>query len=314
MNSNLFKGILLVSAGAASYGVLATIVRLAYNEGYTTIEATVSQYSTGLLVMGLLTLLSPRTRRSAAPDGSITDPSRSGNILRLVAGGTAYGLTGICYYFSVRYLPVSICVILLMQAIWMGILLDTLLLRKMPSADKCLAGIVVLGGTLMATNAIGNFQGLDPRGVGWGLAAALTYTVSLFVANRVAVNIPPREKSFWILTGGTAIILLIGAPQIFQGDFQFPIYGKWGPMLALFGTILPPLLLNMGMPKTGIGLGSILISIEIPVSVGLAYVLLHEQVLLIQWIGIALIIIAIVLLNLRTLRSELGLRNEQKPR
>ena len=335
MNKTLLKGILLVSAGAASYGVLATIVRLAYNEGYTTAEATVSQYVTGLLVMGVLVLFSPKARRSTGHgagtaastgrgDGTVPNSGSSGDgpaagfgsggelapvarrntVFRLIAGGTAYGLTGVCYYLSVRYIPVSIGVILLMQAIWMGIILDALLERKFPSPDKCAAVVVILLGTLMATNAIGNFNELDLRGIGWGMGAALTYTVSLFVANRMALQMHPRKKSFWILTGGAAIILLIWFPQLFSG-FQFSIFGKWGLLLALFGTVLPPLLLNMGMPKTGIGLGSILISIEIPVSVGSAYLLLQEQVLAIQWIGIALIIASIVLLNLRTLRNEL---------
>ncbi|QEC51662.1 threonine/homoserine efflux transporter RhtA [Anseongella ginsenosidimutans] len=345
MNKDLLKGILFVSAGAASYGVLATIVRLAYNEGYTTAEATVSQYTTGLLVMGFSVLFSAKARRaggsgdgvaarpgpaSARPGDAATEAGKSdaagnrsyadsksattskstaaGNrsaVFRLIAGGTAYGLTGVCYYLSVRYIPVSICVILLMQAIWMGIVLDALLERKFPALNKCVAVIVILAGTLLATNAIGNFHELDLRGIIWGIGAALTYTVSLFVANRMALQMHPRQKSFWILIGGTTIILLIWSAQLFSG-FQFSIFGKWGLLLALFGTILPPLLLNTGMPKTGIGLGSILISIEIPVSVGSAYLLLNEQVLAIQWAGIVLIIAAIILLNLSTFKKEIG--------
>ncbi|MFS8617897.1 MAG: DMT family transporter [Solitalea sp.] len=314
MNRDLFRGILLVCAGAASYGVLATLVRLAYNEGYTTAEATVSQYTTGLLVMGLSVLISRKARRAAQAPARNRRPGQGSprrTIFRLIAGGTAYGLTGICYYLSVRYIPVSIAVILLMQTIWMGIVLDAILDRKFPSADKCIAVVVILGGTLLATNAIGNFRELDIRGLGWGMGAALTYTASLFVANRMALHMPARQKSFWILTGGTSIVLLIWSVQLFSG-FQISIFWKWGLLLALFGTVLPPLLLNMGMPKTGMGLGSILISIEIPVSVGSAYLLLHEQVLAIQWLGIALIIASIVLLNLRTLRNELLLSRAEK--
>lgn len=314
MKKDLFKGILLVSGGAASYGVLATIVRLAYNDGYNTAEATVSQYTTGLVVMGLLVLLTGKPRKPQAEEpsekGLEKDASRR-TVFRLITGGTAYGLTGVCYYLSVLYIPVSIAVILLMQAIWMGILLDALLDRKFPTFDKCLAVIVILAGTLLATNAIGNFSELDLRGIGWGMGAALTYTVSLFVANRMALHMPARQKSFWILTGGTTIVLAIWSVQLLSG-FQFSIFGKWGLLLALFGTVLPPLLLNMGMPKTGMGLGSILISIEIPVSVGSAYLLLQEQVLAIQWLGIVLIIASIVLLNLRTLRRELRLSRSGK--
>ena len=59
------------------------------------------------------------------------------------------------------------------------------------------------------------------------------------------------------------------------------------------------MLLNAGFPHTGIGLGSIVSSLELPVSVMMAYFLLNEQVLLIQWIGIVLIITAIVIMNIQ---------------
>ena len=67
--------------------------------------------------------------------------------------------------------------------------------------------------------------------------------------------------------------------------------------MALFGTIIPPILMNAGFPHTGIGLGSIVSTLELPVSVLMAFLILHESVILIQWIGIVLIIFAIVLMN-----------------
>jgi drug/metabolite transporter (DMT)-like permease len=57
------------------------------------------------------------------------------------------------------------------------------------------------------------------------------------------------------------------------------------------------MLLNAGFPLTGIGLGSIVSALELPVSVLMAYFLLNEQVVFMQWLGIILIILAIVLMN-----------------
>jgi len=34
-NNNVLKGVFLVGFGATSYGMLATFVKMAYNEGYT---------------------------------------------------------------------------------------------------------------------------------------------------------------------------------------------------------------------------------------------------------------------------------------
>jgi drug/metabolite transporter (DMT)-like permease len=79
---------------------------------------------------------------------------------------------------------------------------------------------------------------------------------------------------------------------------------KWGIVLSLFGTIIPPMLLNAGFPLTGIGLGSIVSALELPVSVLMAYFLLDEQVVFVQWIGILLIILAIVLMNINFTKQK----------
>ena len=67
----------------------------------------------------------------------------------------------------------------------------------------------------------------------------------------------------------------------------------------MFGTILPPLLYTAGMPKIDVGLGAIISSIELPAAVLMAYFLLNEQVDLAQWLGIGLILLAVVQMNLK---------------
>jgi drug/metabolite transporter (DMT)-like permease len=58
--------------------------------------------------------------------------------------------------------------------------------------------------------------------------------------------------------------------------------------------------MNAGFPITGIGLGSIVSALELPVSVLMAYIILSEKVVFIQWIGIILIIIAIIIMNIKS--------------
>jgi drug/metabolite transporter (DMT)-like permease len=87
--------------------------------------------------------------------------------------------------------------------------------------------------------------------------------------------------------------------------FNFEIFLKWGVVLALFGTIIPPLLMNAGFPLTGIGLGSIVSALELPVSVTMAFVLLNEDVKPFQWFGIVLIIIIYIIMNVNFKRKQL---------
>jgi drug/metabolite transporter (DMT)-like permease len=97
---------------------------------------------------------------------------------------------------------------------------------------------------------------------------------------------------------GGAIIVFTFSIITQVTPFNFEIFLKWGIVLSLFGTIIPPMLMNAGFPLTGIGLGSIVSALELPVSVTMAYFLLNETVTMTQWFGISLIIVAIILMNI----------------
>lgn len=92
---------------------------------------------------------------------------------------------------------------------------------------------------------------------------------------------------------------LINPEFITIKNYEVSILYTWGILLSVFGTILPPILLNKGFPLTGVGLGSIVSAMELPVSVTFAYVLLNEQVLFSQWLGILIILGAVLLINWR---------------
>lgn len=297
MEKNVLKGALLVGLGASSYGALATVVKLAYAKGFTTAQVSTAQFSIGLAVMLFLQLL---FKSSAKPQ----EVTQKNSILKLMIGGTSLGLTSIFYYFSVKYIPVSVGIVLLMQSVWMGILLEAVLDKKFPSTRKIVATVIVLVGTALATNILSSAHDLNWEGIAWGFAAGLSYTLSLYSSNSIATNLHFIKRSMWLLVGGLIIILLIfGATSSYE-NFNFGIYWPWGVFLALFGTILPPLLFTSGMPHTGIGLGTIIASVELPISVMFAYMLLNEPVNLTQWAGIILIIAAIVLMNIKSLQGS----------
>lgn len=307
--NNVLKGVFLVGLGATSYGMLATFVKMAYGEGYTTAEVTSSQFLFGIIGILIINAFQRQRNNNTAVKAS------KKNKKQLITAGTSTGLTSIFYYLAVKFdIPVSIAIVLLMQTVWMGVLLEMFLEKKLPSTIKIIAVIIVLIGTALATNLINSNADLNPLGIFFGMLAAASFTTTMFTANSIATEISSAQRSLYMLIGGGIMVLLFtlttqiipnqsesvnNALGIFSTaqDFNFSIFLKWGIVLSLFGTIIPPMLLNAGFPHTGIGLGSIVSSLELPVSVLMAFFLLHEQVLLVQWIGILLIIMAIVIMN-----------------
>ena len=292
--NNVLKGVFLVALGATSYGMLATFVKIAYGEGYTTAEVTTSQFIYGIIGILILNLVQKVKNKNSAPKAS------KQNIFHLMLAGTSLGMTSIFYYLAVKYIPVSIGIVLLMQTVWMGVLLEWFLDKKAPSLQKIISVLIVLIGTALAINIFKidfNDSNINwPLGLLFGLLAASSFTTTMFTANRVATTISSTQRSLYMILGGAAIVFTFALfTQV--TPFNFEIFAKWGIIMALFGTIIPPMLLNAGFPLTGIGLGSIVSALELPVSVMMAFTLLNETVYPLQWFGIVLIILAIIIMN-----------------
>lgn len=297
MKNNVLKGVFLVTLGATSYGMLATFVKLAYKDGFTTAEVTSSQFIYGILGVLLINLFQKIVNKEKAQKAS------SKNIFQLMVAGTSLGMTSVFYYLCVKYIAVSIAIVLLMQTVWMGVLLEWILDKKRPSNQKIISVVIVLFGTFLATKLYEFTIQLDWRGIFWGILAAASFTTTMFTANKVALGISSAQRSLYMLLGGAVIVFTFSAfTQV--GSLNIEIFKNYGLFLALFGTIIPPILLNAGFPKTGLGLGSIVASLELPVSVLMAFLILNEKVVIWQWSGIALIILAIVIMNLNFSKKE----------
>jgi len=311
-------GVIFVGSGAAMYGMLATCVKIAYEHHYTTAEVTTAQLFIGLLCLMLINFL----RRLFRKDNS-TDRATKKDFRKLVLAGICMSATSLFYYLSVQFINVSIGVVLLMQSVWMSVVLESILQRKFPSVRKILAVFVVLFGTVLATNAIHSTESLDIRGIFWGILAAISYTIMMYASNTIATYLSTYKKTLIMLLGGGIIITLflifsqldplhsetlknaylsVNSKAVFH-TFDFSIFWTYGILLAVFGTILPPILYNYGFPMTGLGLGSIVSSIELPFSVSYAHFLLGEPVYPIQWAGIGLILLAIIWMNLPSVKE-----------
>jgi drug/metabolite transporter (DMT)-like permease len=291
LKNNILKGVILVGLGATSYGLLATFVKMAYDEGFSTAEVSSSQFILGILGLLIIHFFQKKSNSKNALKAT------NKNIFQLMLAGTSLGMTSVFYYLSVSYISVSLSIVLLMQTVWMGVLLELILDKKIPSTQKIGAIFIVLTGTVLATNLLDSETQLDYRGILWGLLAALSFTTTMFTANRIAVGVSTVKRSLFMLLGG-AFIVLIFTLIVQTSTYNFAVFTKWGIILALFGTIIPPILMNAGFPLTGIGLGSIVSAIELPVSVLMAHFLLNEKLNALQWFGILLIILAIVIMNI----------------
>jgi drug/metabolite transporter (DMT)-like permease len=296
MKKNIVKGSILILLGACCYGLLAINVKMAYADGYSTAEVTISQFGIGCFVLLLLNIFKKATDKK----DSVRVSAQS--TFKLMLAGTSMGLTSVFYYMAVKYIPVSIAIVLLMQAVWMGVLLEMIVTKKFCGWHKVFSVLVIVIGSIFATNVLEESMVIQWNGIGWGMLAAASYAATMYSTKNIEAQLPALVRSLYLILGGLLIILLIFHSAI-NLHFSYPIFYTWGLIIALFGTILPPLLFTAGMPLTGVGLGAILASIEVPVAIIGAHFVLQEHISMLQWLGIVLILVSVVIMNFEKNRT-----------
>ncbi|WP_255489773.1 hypothetical protein [Dysgonomonas sp. 25] len=104
MNEKL-KGGLLVFLGACSFGVLSTIVKFAYANGYTLGEITGSQTFFGFLTLWLLYFVSTKFKKQSAGNTSPEGQQTPTKWWKVCLAGMFTGLVGIFYYQCESFCP-----------------------------------------------------------------------------------------------------------------------------------------------------------------------------------------------------------------
>lgn len=283
------KYIVIVALGAISYGTLTSFAKIAYREGYTAGEVTFSQAFLGAIILWSIALF--RNVRKGSFQFSLN--------WKLLLAGTTMGLSAYCFYLSVKYIPVALAIVLLMQVSWISNLAEWLIFKKKLSGLEIAATIIIIVGTVLAGNLLNtNDLNFSLTGIGLALSAAFLYTLYVLFTSRLGNETPMFEKSALMTTGSAIMILLINFPSITTSTHLDLGLLKWGTFLAVFGTVIPPICFTTGMPKIGAGLSSILLTLELPAVVLCAYLILGEQVTILQMVGIAIMIGSIIWLNL----------------
>lgn len=285
----LWKYSILVFFGGCSYGVVSTFVKLAYRNGLTVSEVTGSQYFFGAAMLWMVALCVPKIKL----------PLKQWVIL--LVSGMPMGLTGIFYNQSLGHINASFAIILLLQFIWMNLSLQYVFDKNIPNRNNVIAVTVILLGSALASGVLKSSISFSWVGIGWGLLAALSFATFVYVSGRASIPIHPIYKSA-IMTSGAALVVFVLMPPVFlfNGVMTNGLL-KYGILTGLFGSVIPPVLFNIGMPKVR-SLGNILSASELPMAVLMSTLVLGETVNYSQWIGVLLILVGIVYPNLEKSR------------
>ena len=270
---------LLVVFGAASYGILSTIIKLAIHDGFTASEAVTSQYYTGFLLALIIFIL---VKRGV--------PTLRGSFPVLIAG-LFTAITGTVYGKAVEYMPASLAVVLLFQFTWIGMLYECIGAKRLPKQSEVVSLVFLFGGTILAAGLIDvDVSGIPWQGWAWGLAAAFSFAAFVTANQKPVPGMDVVTRLFLMSFYAAIVITFFQSPEILWNGMLGDGLWIYGAILGVFGIVLPIFLFSIGVPKVGAGMSSILSAVELPVAVIASMLLLGERLTLLQFLGIFLVL------------------------
>ena len=285
------EGVLWVLLAAAGFAVMPSMVKTTYlHSSFTPFDIAIWRFIIAVPMMWGLVYRSRRAAPSARPSDAPIRP--------MLAVGIVISAAVLAAFFALERLPGSTYIVLFYSYPAMVVVLSALLGERIrPLAWLALAmaltGIVLTVPDLMVGSSI------DSLGLALALFNAAIVAVYYLLAKRTLAGVADVSgASAWMMVGTLAVLLLL----IPLRGLQMPPNALSLLMLvgiAALGTVLPIFAINLAIQRIGASQASLISTVEPILSMFVSMLILAEVIQAIQWLGAALIIGSVIVLQLR---------------
>ncbi|HEY2602204.1 MAG TPA: DMT family transporter [Thermoleophilaceae bacterium] len=290
------SGTLLCLGSGAAFGAMAIFGKLAYGQGTTVGTLLSVRFLMGAALFWILVLAYGDLRH-------LRELGRRDIALALGLGAFGYALQAGCYFVALERIDAGLLSLLLYTFPAMVAAMAVVLGRERLTRRRLTALGLALGGLVLVVAGAGT-GALNGLGVALGLGAAVVYTTYILVSQGVAGRVPARLLSALVCTGAAASLTLSTA---LIGQFRpgAVTIGGWGWLacIAAVSTVGAIGLFFAGLRRAGPTTASILATVEPLVTVLLAFLVFSERLGVVQLIGGAFVLSAVIVLNLRVRRA-----------
>jgi drug/metabolite transporter (DMT)-like permease len=169
--------------------------------------------------------------------------------------------------------------------------------RELASRRRVVALVVALGGvSLVLAGGIGG--AIDPIGIALALAAAVAYAAYVLVSDRLLGTTGPLVLAAMLCSGAATAFGLGGTATRTLETLQ-PSALLVVLAIAVVATVLPIVAFLAGVRRIGPSRGTILGTIEPPVTIALSALVFGERLGAVQFAGAGLVLSAVLILQLR---------------
>jgi drug/metabolite transporter (DMT)-like permease len=274
---------------------MAIFAKLAYGQGATVGTVLSVRFTLAAALFWALVLVSGGARELRA---LTRRDIRAG----IALGACGYAIQSGCYFAALKHIEASLLSLLLYTFPAMVATAAVLLGRERMTARRFTALVLASSGLVLVLAGAGTGS-LEAAGVVLGLGAAVVYSIYILVSDGVVGRMSPTLLSA-LVCSGAAVSLIAGSAV--SGDLQpgSVTARGWGWLacIAVVSTVLAISFFFAGLRRVGPTAASILATVEPLVTVTLAFLVFGETLGPIQIAGGALVLAAVVALQLRPAR------------
>ena len=277
-------GVALVIGSAVCFGTLGVFGKLAYRLGLTTPQLLSYRFALAAVMLWLAAI----AIREPFP------PRRSLVGLAIMGGAGYVGQSG-SYFSALHFIPASTNALLLYTFPVVVTLLAAFLFGETLGWIKLAACGLAFLGTLLVVEA--QLHAAAPIGIVLGLGSAAFYSGYILYGSRLLPGLPPVSATATIMTAAAAVWSIFAAAT---GQLAIAWTMPRVALIASFavlGTTIPVLTFILGLRLVGPSRAAILSTFEPASTVLLAVIILGELASPLQYLGGALIIASVLVLE-----------------
>ena len=286
------RGSTLVILAAFFYGINVVISKTAYTEGANPMFVLAMRFLIASVLLWSYNLVSKGRESARASAGQLK--------VLVIIGGVVYAAFSMFYYNSINFIPVSLAsVIFYLYPVIVNLFMMKVMREKMVQKQLFALIMATAGCILMVWSPVSNF---NVFGILLAFGACFSFsTYLILLGSRFAEKLKTMDSLTVTAYITSAATVTLTAAALASGSFPASVTPKaWAAIMAsaVFSTFLSNLLFFTGIRETGSSKAAILSTLEPVVSVALGVVMLREMLTLFQFSGVAMIIVAVIIINM----------------
>lgn len=296
-------GFLWIILAAAGFSVMPTLVKLTYlHSTFEPMDIAIWRFVLAAPIMWALVRFSRRSPRVK------TDESLP--LTQLLIIGIFIAAAVMAAFFALERLPGSTYIVLLYAYPAMVALLSRLLGDKIHARTWLALALALIGVALTVPNFTAAGGG-DAVGVALALLNAAIIAVYYLLTRRALDSVVDVSRASAVMMISTLFIMLMLIPIRGLQLPQNPLTVFLLISIGIFGTVLPVFGVNIAVQRIGAAQASLVSTVEPIMSMIISMLILSEVIQSLQWIGAALIVVSVIVLQLRPRdRIDLSIAHE----